>query len=255
MVDHPPGGQTKSINGIELYFEMYGEGEPLLLLHGFMGSGADWGHVFKSPPDGYRSIFPDMRGHGRSTNPLGIFTFQQSARDMLALLDALKIGQCKAIGVSGGAQTLLHMATEQPDRIEAMVVVSGGHYFPKEARAFMRQFSLENLPAPEQQAMYQRHKHGPEQVQALLKLARGFQSSYTDMSFTPPYLGTITARTLLVFGDRDPLYPIHIPVEMHSSIPKSRLWIVPNGGHGPIFGDFRERFVETALAFLRGSMT
>jgi len=93
MVDVPPGGQTKSINGIELYFEMYGEGEPLLLLHGFMGSGADWGQVFKSAPEGYRSIFPDMRGHGRSTNPLGTCTFQQSARDILALLDALKIGQ------------------------------------------------------------------------------------------------------------------------------------------------------------------
>ena len=255
MVDVPPGGQTKSINGIELYFEMYGEGEPLLLLHGFMGSGADWGQVFKSAPEGYRSIFPDMRGHGRSTNPLGIFTFQQSARDILALLDALKIGQCKAIGVSGGAQTLLHMATEQPSRIEAMVLVSGGHYFPKEARAFMRQFSLESLPASEQQAMRQRHKHGEEQVQGLLKLAKGFQSSYDDMTFTPPYLGTITARTLLVFGDRDPLYPVQIPVEMHTSIAKSRLWIVPNGGHGPIFGDSRERFVETALAFLRGSMT
>ena len=254
MIELPPGGQTMSINGIDLYFETYGEGEPLLLLHGFMGSGSDWAQVFQSAPEGYRSIFPDMRGHGRTTNPPGTFSFQQSARDILALLDVLKIGQCKAIGVSGGAQTLLHMATEQPDRIEAMVLVSGGHYFPKEARAFMRQFSLESLPFSELDAMRQRHKHGEEQVQSLLKLAKGFQSSYADMSFTPPYLGTITARTLLVFGDRDPLYPVHIPVEMHTSIPKSRLWIVPNGGHGPIFGAFRERFVETALAFLRGSM-
>src|SRR5579863_7159016 len=131
MVDVPPGGQTKSINGMDLYFEVYGEGEPLLLLHGFMGSGSDWGSVFKSPPDGVRSIFLDLRGHGRTTNPEGKFTFQQSARDVLALLDALNISQCKAIGVSGGAQTLLHMATEQPGRIDAMVLVSGGHYFPK----------------------------------------------------------------------------------------------------------------------------
>ena len=252
MVELPAGGQTKSINGIDLYFEMYGEGEPLLFLHGFMGAGSDWGLVFNGPPDGFRSIFPDLRGHGRSTNPDGKFTFQQSARDVLALLDALNIGQCKAIGVSGGAQTLLHMATQQPDRIEAMVVVSGGHYFPKEARTFMRQFAIESLPPAEQQAMRQRHKHGEEQVQALLKLAKGFQSSYDDMTFTPPHLATITARTLLVFGDKDPLYPVQIPVEMHTSIPKSRLWIVPNGGHGPIFGEWKEQFVETSLAFLRG---
>jgi pimeloyl-ACP methyl ester carboxylesterase len=253
MAEIPPGGQTKSIHGFDLYYEVYGEGEPLLLLHGFMGSGADWGAVFKSPPDGFRSIFPDMRGHGRSTNPAGTFTFQQSARDVIALLDSLNIGRCKAIGVSGGAQTLLHMAAREPGRIEAMVLVSGGHYFPKEARAFMRKFTLESLPFAELDAMRQRHKHGEEQLQGLLKLAQGFQSSYDDMTFTPPYLGTITARTLLVFGDRDPLYPVQIPVEMFTSIPKSQLWIVPNGGHGPIFGDLREQFVETALAFLRGA--
>jgi pimeloyl-ACP methyl ester carboxylesterase len=252
MADMPPGGRTTAINGIEMYHEVYGDGEPLVFLHGFMGSGADWGQVINRPPEGYRSIFPDLRGHGRSTNPAGTFTFQQSARDVLALLDSLNIGQCKAIGVSGGAQTLLHMATQQPGRVDAMVLVSGGHYFPKEARAFMSKFTIESLPLAEQQAMRQRHKHGEEQVQALLKQSKGFQSSYDDMSFTPPHLATITARTLLVFGDRDPLYPVQIPVEMHAAIPKSRLWIVPNGGHGLIFGDLRERFVETALSFFRG---
>src|SRR5579871_239398 len=159
MAELPPGGQTKSINGIDVYFETYGEGEPLLFLHGFMGSGADWGQVFKVPPDGYKSIFADMRGHGRSTNPSGAFTFQQSARDMLGLLDALNIGKYSAVGLSGGAQTLLHMAVQQPDRITAMVIVSGGHYYPKEARAFMRQFSLETLPFAELAAMRQRHKY------------------------------------------------------------------------------------------------
>jgi pimeloyl-ACP methyl ester carboxylesterase len=252
MAELPPGGQTKSINGIDIYYETYGEGEPLLLLHGFMGSGADWGQVFKIPPDGYKSIFPDLRGHGRSTNPSGGFTFQQSAKDMIGLLDAMNIGKFSAIGISGGAQTLLHMAVEQPARINAMILVSGGHYFPKEARAFMRQFSLENLPAAEQQAMRERHRYGEDQVRMLLTQARAFQSSYDDMSFTPPHLATITARTLLVFGDKDPLYPVQIPVEMHAAIPKSRLWIVPNGGHGPIFGDMREHFVETALSFFKG---
>jgi pimeloyl-ACP methyl ester carboxylesterase len=72
------------------------------------------------------------------------------------------------------------------------------------------------------------------------------------MNFTPPYLATIKARTLIVHGDRDPLYPTNIPLEMHAAIPRSHLWIVPNGGHGPIWGDMSHRFVETASAFLRG---
>ena len=71
------------------------------------------------------------------------------------------------------------------------------------------------------------------------------------MNFTPPYLSTITARTLIVHGDRDPLYPVNLALEMYAAIPRSYLWIVPNGGHGPIFGGITDRFVETALAFLR----
>lgn len=72
------------------------------------------------------------------------------------------------------------------------------------------------------------------------------------MSFTPPKLATIEARTLIVHGDRDPLYPVELAVGMYRAIPRSRLWVVPGGGHGPIFGPARTRFVETALAFLRG---
>jgi len=72
------------------------------------------------------------------------------------------------------------------------------------------------------------------------------------MAFTPPLLGTITARTLIVHGDRDPLYPVELALEMYRSIPSSALWIVPNGGHGPIFGPLAAPFVGAALAFLRG---
>ena len=99
--------------------------------------------------------------------------------------------------------------------------------------------------------------HGDEQIRAIWMQANGFKDSYDDMNFTPPYLSTISARTLIVHGDRDPLYPVSLAVEMHSAIPRSYLWIVPNGGHGPIFaehvgnGETTQRFAETALTFLR----
>ena len=75
---------------------------------------------------------------------------------------------------------------------------------------------------------------------------------YDDVNFTPPYLGKITAETLIVFGDRDPLYPVSLAFELRAAIPKSHLRVVPNGGHGPVFGDAAPRFAETAVAFLRG---
>lgn len=248
----PLPGKMELINEIELYYEMDGQGEPLVLLHGFTGSGADWKLIFKESPGGYRLVLPDLRGHGRSTNPSGEFTFRQSALDVFALLDRLKIERFKAMGLSGGAKTLLHMATQQPTRVESIVLVSAAPYFPEQARAIMRQMAVDHRTDDEWQVMRQRHVHGDEQIRALWTQGNAFKDSYEDMNFTPPLLSTITARTLIVHGDRDPFYPATIALEMYTAIPRSYLWIVPNGGHAPIFGDMTDYFVETALAFLRG---
>src|SRR6266581_1921499 len=109
-----------SINGFQMYYETRGDGEPLLLLHGGLGIGNDWRLIFPSDPEGYRLIVPDLRGHGRSTSPAQPFTFKGCADDVRALLDQLRIDRVKAIGLSLGAKTLLHLATAHPTRISAM---------------------------------------------------------------------------------------------------------------------------------------
>lgn len=245
---------TAPINGIDMYYEARGDGEPLVLLHGFFGSSGDWVHLFDldALSRSYRLVIPDMRGHGRSTNPPGTITHRQCALDIFALLDRLSIETFKAVGVSLGGNTLLHMATQQPERVDAMVLVSAPSYFPQQARAVMGAVTVESRTDAEWQAMRARHKHGDEQIRALWRQANAFKDSYDDMSFTPPYLSTIKARTLIVSGDRDALYPVDIFLEQYRAIPRSLLWILPNGGHGPIFGDTRDQFVRTGLSFLRG---
>jgi pimeloyl-ACP methyl ester carboxylesterase len=243
------------INRCRIHYELRGDGDPLLLLHGGLGAGADWRHVFASDPIGFRVIVPDLRGHGRSTNPSGEFTFRQAALDVFALLDHLGIEKVKAIGLSGGGITLLHMSTLQPARVESMIVVSAPPYFPAQARAIQAAFSEEMLPEAERRALRERHAHGEDQIRALFAQTRGFASSYHDVNFTPPLLSTISAETLIVFGDRDFLYPVSIAFELHAAIPRSLLWVVPNGGHGPIFGSRAPAFVATATAFLRGELT
>ena len=240
------------IHGIQLHWEETGEGEPLLWLHGGMGAGADWKYIFEDPPEGYRLIAPDLRGHGATANPSGAFTFRQCALDVLALLRHLGIPRIKAIGLSGGGITLLHVATLQPSAVESMVVISAPPYFPPEARVTMRQFSETAIGEAEMARMRQRHKYGDAQLRQLFSMARGFADSYDDVNFTPPYLSTIAAETLIVFGDRDPLYPVSLAIELRRAIPRSYLWVVPNGGHGPVFGNLAPQFRETALAFLRG---
>ena len=223
---------TIAVNGIDLFYRDSGEGEPLLLLHGFSGCGDDWRHVFATPLDGYRVIAPDLRAHGRSTNPAGTFTFAEVARDIGALLDWLGIGRVKAIGMSGGANALLHLASTRPPLVTSMILVSTTPRYPDQARAIMRAMPDEGLGA----------------------IVRRFADDYSDMNFTAESLSRITARTLIVHGDRDPLYPVEQAVELLRGIPNAALWVIPQGGHGPIFGEQAAAFATTAAAFLNSTL-
>lgn len=248
-------GNTACINEIKLYYETEGSGDPLLLLHGGGGCQEHWVHAGGGQLAGeYKLIKPDARGHGRSSNPARTISHRQCADDMLALLDHLGIKSCRAIGLSMGGNILLHMATQQPERIDAMVLVSATMYFPEQARRIMEQVPAAADWSPDEwEAMRKRHKLGDDQIAALSEWQRSMKDSYDDMNFTPPLLSRITARTLIVFGDRDPLYPVEIAVAMYRAIPNSALWVVPNGGHGPVFFEAADPFVQTTLCFLRTS--
>jgi pimeloyl-ACP methyl ester carboxylesterase len=74
------------------------------------------------------------------------------------------------------------------------------------------------------------------------------------MAFTPSQLGMITARTLIVHGDRDRFYPVEMAVALFHGIPTSGLWIIPYGTHGPIFGTMAPTFAACALAHLAGEL-
>jgi pimeloyl-ACP methyl ester carboxylesterase len=243
-------GRIETLNGVQLYFEVHGAGEPLLLLHGFSGSSQDWKAVIAEWGTDFQLIVPDLRGHGRSGILSKPFRHQEAAEDMLALLDHLRIDACKGIGISGGGNILLHMSTKQPERVKAMVLVSATSYFPAQARPIMRQYP-DSLPEAQWEILRRRHPGGDQQIRALLASAKAFADSYDDMTFTPPHLSTIQARALIVQGDRDPLYPVEISVEMAKAIPRSSLWIVPNSGHGPVLGERWPEFLKTAAAFLR----
>lgn len=243
-------GRTYTLNGIEMYVESHGEGEPLVLLHGFGGAGAMWGEMVQELATQYRVIVPDLRGHGRSTNPSQAFTHRQSARDLLALMDSLGIERFKAMGISTGGMTLLHAATSAPSRIEAMVLIGATIYFPEQARAIMRASTVDRLRAADYERGRRIHARGDEQTRELEAQFHAFKDSYDDMNFTGPYLSTITARTLIVHGDRDEFFPVEIALEMYRGIPDAELWIIPGGRHVPIFAP-GVPFVTTAGGFLR----
>jgi pimeloyl-ACP methyl ester carboxylesterase len=244
-------GQTVELDGMSLYFEETGQGDPLVLLHGHGGCSSDWEPFADVLAARFRVVMPHMRGHGQSTNPGGAFTHRQSASDMFALLDRLGIDRFRAIGISSGGMTLLHMATRQPERIEAMVLVGAADHFPEQARKLTRR-AAEHGPTGSELDYYGRcATRGDQQVRELAAQFAGFSRSFDDVDFPAPLLATIQARTLIVHGDRDEFFPVEIPLTMYAAIPDSALWIVPRGPHVPIFGQREREFLDVVLPFLQ----
>ena len=242
-------GQIVQINNIEIYYEEYGIGKPLLLLHGFGGCVQNWHPFIVELSKHYRLIVVDLRGHGYSTNPENRFTHREAASDIFLLLEKLEIDSFSAMGMSTGGMTLLHMATSQPKRIDSMVLISATYYFPDQARAIMRRASFSTMPQQVQEMYRECAKRGDEQIRQLITQFNAFHENYDDMNFTAQRLSTITARTLVVHGDRDNFFPVEIPVNIYRSIPDAALWIIPNGDHVPIY-DSTVPFISTALRFL-----
>ena len=251
----PSVAETVSIDGEDMYYEIYGEGEPLLLLHYWTGATGIWAPFIEDFAKDYQVIVYDQKGHGRS-GPLAINDDnKQLALDALALMDYLEIETFSAIGLSGGAMQLIHVATLEPERVESMILVGGGHYFTEETRAVQRATTFEAQSEESLANLRALHVRGDDQIKMLFMGMNMAANTYDSMNFTPPYLGTIKANTLIVFGDNDEYFPVHIPVEMHSAIPNSHLWIIPKGGHLPVFGDRQEEFTKQSLSFLSGEWT
>lgn len=244
-------GRTVQINEIEMYYEEYGKGKPLLLLHGFGGCSQNWHPFVSKLSESYRLIVADMRGHGYSTNPNNKFTHQDSANDLFLLLDKLGIDNFSAMGMSSGGMTLLHMATSQPKRIDSMVLISATSHFPQQSRIIMSRTSFETMPQQVREMYRMCAKRGDEQIRRLIAQFNALGENYDDMNFTEQSLSTITARTFVIHGDCDNFFPIEIPKSIYHSIQNAELWIIPGGEHVPIY-DTTIPFTSRALRFLVG---
>ncbi len=238
-------------DGVELYYEKSGKGEPLVLLHFFSGSTIIWEPFLDELTRHFKVINIDMRGHGRSGILTGDFLHRESARDVITLLDSIGIDHFRAAGMSSGAMTLLHIAKEWPERIDAMVLVGGTHRYTEESRQIHNAPDCADLSDTAMETWRSRHIHGENQIYALLNAWCGFSEVMgEDMNLSSDSLANIQARTLIIHGDSDSYFPVEIPVEMYKGIPNAALWVVPNGSHLPVFDPgVRTEFLQQTLEF------
>ncbi|MGG1615168.1 alpha/beta fold hydrolase [Paenibacillus sp. NRS-1782] len=114
--------------GTTICYAEQGKGEPIILLHGFCGSSSYWAEVVPLLSQSYRCIVPDLRGHGRSDAPLGAYTIDQMANDVLKLQEQLDIPQAAWFGHSLGGYLTLSAVQRHSDRLTAFGLIHSTAY-------------------------------------------------------------------------------------------------------------------------------
>lgn len=245
---------TVAIGGLSLHTEIAGQGTPLLLIPGALGTGAgDFsGQIGWFAARGFQVVAPDPRGYGQSRPPERDYPpdfYQRDAGDMFALMSALDLERFHIVGWSDGANIAVLMAAAQPERVEKLVLFGGqSHLTPEEIAALeaIRKISawspraaqaMRAVYGDELEALWERYVDG----QVALFEAGG--DLYREE------LAKLRCPTLILHGARDPLVPGFHPQFLHRGIAGSRLHILPAGKHN-IHQRYAEDFNALVHAFL-----
>jgi len=243
---------TIKVRDIDLYYREYGrpDGEPLVLLHGFTGTGQAFDPFLDRLGERYRLIVPDLRGHGRTTNPRGKIVHAELAHDTAAFIDALGIDRAHFCGYSSGGMQLLFLALEQPRLVHSLTLAAATYTFDDHVKTQVREV-LSSVTPEWIQGLEATHgeTHGAEYAHTILELWAESVFRPRELPFVPGDLGQITCPTLIIHGDRDRFFPVHIPVTMYGAIPRAELCILPRCGHG-VLQQSPALFVAALLDFV-----
>jgi pimeloyl-ACP methyl ester carboxylesterase len=234
------------VNDIEMYYAIYGDGEPIILLHGGLGNADYFANQIAVFAETYRVIAVDSRGHGRSTvteTPIG---YSLMASDVLALMDYLEIEAAHLVGWSDGGIIGLDIAIHHPERLLKLVAY-GANYNTSGVRADVGESELFNAYVERALADYAALSPAPENVDGFLENISNMWA--TEPDFSAEQLGGITTPTLILDGwQEEAIYPEHA-FEMASLIPTAELQLMPGVGHFAMFHT-PEMFNSIVLNFL-----
>jgi pimeloyl-ACP methyl ester carboxylesterase len=224
------------VNGVHMYYETYGDGTPLVLLHGGMLSiDLNFDGLIPTLARKHRVIGVEMQGHGRTADTDREITPAALASDMVGLLDHLDLDRAHVLGHSMGGAVTMELAISHPDRVRSVVPISvsvrpdGIHEDLSDPSTFA---TSPIMPTPEDfaafRAEYERLSPHPEHFDEFL--ARLSASNADLKGWSDDQLAGIAAPVLLVIGDRDFTTNEHAAL-MQKLIPGSQLAILPNTTH------------------------
>jgi pimeloyl-ACP methyl ester carboxylesterase len=221
--DHnPAAGKFYEINGFKMYTETYGDGPPLLMLHGNNGDMSAFSQTVPYFAAHYKVILADSRSQGRSLDPTHPINFEMMADDFAALLDAMHIDSAYVIGWSDGGINALLLAIRHPSKVKKLAATGANLWTSPDALAP----GIWDGAAAEYEAGLKRiYTTAKEKNDRKL-----FLLDWWEPHITLAQLHTIQAPSLIIAGDHDVISLAHTTL-IYQNIPHANLWIVPNSGH------------------------
>lgn len=224
------------VNGLEMYYEIYGEGKPLILIHGGGSTiQTSFGRIIPMLARNRQVIGIELQAHGRTNDRDTDVSFEQDADDVAGLLEYLSISKADLFGFSNGGTTALQTAIRHPelvDKIIAASVLCKRHGAPPGFWDFMKQARLENMPELLKEG-YRKVAPDPEQLQVMHDKDAKRMVEFKDIP--DDKIGSIKGPVLIINGDKDVITLEHA-LEMHRLIANSELAIIP-GTHGEYMGE------------------
>ncbi len=248
-------GQTVSVNGAEIFYQDSGEGDILVLLHGYPLSGALFERVRDDLDDDHRVITIDHRGYGNSTTPEPVTNVTTYAEDALAVLEEIGVESAVIGGMSMGGPIMFEMYRQAPEVFEGMVLIDTNHMAanPIEkgiwtgAEAMLNDSgdvsSIIPVLMPDMLTGETRIEEAPAQVdyltaaieQASLDGAIGGAKVLAERPDSTDTLRGLEVPALVLVGLEDSLYPVELARAMADLIPNAEISVIDGAAHAAIF--------------------
>lgn len=239
----PKKTEFVSVNGKNIYYEVYGKGKPLFLLHGYTLSSKSWLPYVNDFKNEYEVYLIDLTGHGKSEQFKENLSINSVAQDLNSLIQYLNLEKIKAIGFSFGGDILYQLALINPSLIESMITIGAvGTWTINDFPEYQKAFTFEN------RANFPWLKTNHQSDDKIKGLMTQF-NNYT-VKVTNQELQSIKPEVLIMIGDDDEGMDFEEVARVKKNLPNSDLWILPNVAHGAHEGETKEEFVLKSKAFL-----
>lgn len=241
------------VNGINMYYEVHGQGTPLVLLHG--GGSTLFTSFAKMIPllaESRQVIAVELQAHGRTSDRNAPESFEQDADDVAALLKHLTISKADIMGFSNGGSTSLQLAIRHPECVNKVVAVSA--IYKRDGMQpgffdFMQKGTFSDMPQPYKDAFLSVN-NDPQKLMNMFNKDRQRMLDFKDWS--DELIKSIEVPVLVMVGDKDVVRPEHA-MELARLLPKGQLAVLP-GGHGDFMGEVMAAVPNEKMITLTAAM-